>query len=306
MAYILIGIVLIVTSAGCGPTIPNGLTGEDLQACDDVAAKTIKIFDDYFKLQEDYKAGPTIPLRAGKAEITSPADGSALPFGPVMITFKQPPVQPGVDHRRNFQVWVRPIYSNPNNIIGNPYEVVLAYPTELAISWTPPSAGKYILMVLYRNLETTGEDITNVQMGELLEVEQIAHGPFSMAYVCIRIDPPKPGTVSSQPVKIMPVDSIATRTSTVTSTVTMIPAATLIPSSTFTTVPSLTPTVIKTLIPTKPSATITNRPVQASSTPTNVPPVDCSQYTEKDPCNRDLACIWEPHLSDPGGDCKNK
>ena len=277
---------------GCSPKLTPSMSAEDLQACDDVAAKFGEALDNFFAFEEGIV--PHISLRPGIAEITLPANGSALPFGPVVIAFKQPPVDSGVDYRRNLQVRVRKIYTNDIQDVGNPYAVVLPYPTELEIPWTPPGPGKYIIMVLYRNLETTGEDITNVQMGEQLEVEQIAHGPFSMAYACVQIEAPKAGGANStQPVIIMPLENKATLLPTVSRTVT--------PSTTFTTIPTLTPT--------KPIATSTFTPKPPTPVPpTDIPPtaiVNCSAYLDKTICESDPACFWEQSPSGAGV-CKNK
>jgi hypothetical protein len=284
VVHLLICMALIGALTGCSPKLGAGLSAEDLQACDDVAVKFSAALDNFFAFDEGIV--PHISLKPGIAEITSPANGSALPFGPVVIAFKQPPKDPGVDYRRNLQVKVRQIYTNDLQDVGNPYAVVLPSPTNLEIPWMPASPGKYIFMVLYRNLETTGEDITNVQMGAQLEVEQIAHGPYSLAYVCVQIETPKAGGAQSpQPVILMPLENLTTLVPTLISTATPLPTFTKPPTPTPTQIPA---TATFTLVPPTP------RP-PTRVPPTSVPPteiVNCSAYGDADTCSANPVCTW--------------
>ena len=297
--YLLICTAVIFTMKGCGPTPVAQMSSKDLQTCDDRAAKIITALDDHFVSE----IVPHISLRPGIAEITSPVNGSVLPFGPMVIAFKQPPVDSGVDYRRNLQVRVGQIYSIDLPYVGDPYAVVLTYPTELEIPWTPPGSGKYILVVLYRNLETTGEDITNLVMEGQLEDEMIAHGPYSLAYVCVQIDPPKAaGAQSLQPVTMMPLGNIPLPP-TITRTVTPWPTITRTP--TFTPTETATSTFTRVPPTRKPPTPVPPTPVP----PTPVPPtevvVNCSAFGDETSCNASRMCTWVIAPTG-GGSCVNR
>ncbi len=320
------GLVLLIFMAvfgpltGCAPKPVAQMSSEDLQICDDSASQWIE---------------PSVPLSDAKpylvipaqAEITSPVYASILSFAPVVIQFKQPPGDPGVSYRL-LTVIVRTINATYMEWVGNPITVVPPLPTNIEVTWTPPTPGKYLIMVFFSNVETIpalgdnvelmAEELQHMHSGDHYETYKIHNGPSSLAYVCVQIDPLKAvGAQSSQPV-VQPLQNNVTllpsitRTvtpwPTITKTPTLIPSIT-IPTATFTHVPPtrVPPTrVPPSPVPPTPVPPTPERPTPIPPTPipgTEVP--GCSTYLTADTCNMNPVCTWG-HLPTGAEACVNK
>lgn len=155
-------------------------------------------------------------------------------------------------------------------------------------------------MVLFRKLETIselggnvtlmGEQLALTTMGNHQEDDNIDHGPFSLAYVCVKIDfPTAVGAQSSQPVIVMPLENI-TLAPSVTRTVT--------PWPTITKTPTLTPPKTATSTFTKvPPTPVPPTPIPPTDVPTEV--VSCSSFLVQGTCER-KACTWDHRVTGEG------
>jgi hypothetical protein len=289
VGYWLIGIALIAALAGCAPKIPPGMSGEDLQTCDDNAWEDEPLPYNYANL---IAAHPFLAF-PGDVDLWAPANGSLLPYGePVPIKFDQPGATDGVLFR-NYRVIVTSITGKILDRVGGEWAVVSMSSFNVQVTWTPPASGIYIIHVFIRNLETLdwlegnpawySEELAN-PLGTYIHT-----GPFSVAHVCVQVDVPKAGEFSVQkPGTVVPVQGITvqvpTRTLTLTHTTTLIPSATL----------PLTPTLAPTFTPTFPPKLPTKTPTLVR--PTDVPPTAvpaCSTYLIDRDCLANDGCVWE-------------
>jgi hypothetical protein len=296
LAYVLICLILAGLLPGCSPKLVPIMSSEDLQTCDDTAAAEKQSL--LYNWSPDSTGGITYLVEPGKAEISTPDFGSILPLGPVTLKFKQPPADAGVSYR-NMKVIVETITgSNPEWPVSS-YTVVPTAQAELEVTWTPTKPGEYMLMVLFRNLETVSALGDNTAlMAEQLELRAmgnheedfiIHYGPLSLAYVCVKIEATVNQNQPDEPVVLMPVENV-----------------TLQPSSTFTREPS--PTFTSTPLPNILS-TLTRLPYRPLATLTlllPLPVVDCSVYPGLVTCNLAPGCVWDPQLPTGGGVCVNK
>ena len=320
--YLLICTAVIFTMKGCDLNPAAQMSAEDMQTCDDAASQWIST-----------EPGPSVPLSGAKpylvipakAEITSPVYASILPFGPVVIQFKQPPGDPGVSYRM-LTVIVETIAINGTYrewLVGDPITVVPLLPTNREVTWTPPASGKYLIMVFFSNVETIpalgdnvelmGEELQHMHWGDHYETYKIHNGPSSLAYACVQIDPLKAvGAHSPQPVTMMPLENI-TLPPTITRTVTSWPTITRTPTF----IPTKTATATFTRVPStrKPPTPVPPTPVPPADTPvppTLVPPADtptdvvnCSVFPSQRECELHPMCQWV--TSPTGGEsCGNK
>lgn len=308
--------VMIFTAAagGCTPKIPaNMMSVEDMQTCDDSAAM---IQNDY-----GYKHGSAhaqdFLVKPAPAEITSPLSGVIVPYTTnVEIKFEQPPADAQVTYRHH-RVLAFTIDGKLLERVGYQYSVTPSTTIHFHEFWTPPGPGKYLIAVLFRNLETVDALNGNiVEMGKQLELEissmesfTINHGPYSFAYACVQIDVPTAvdsnnpqiGTVGVQPNITM---QVPTKTNTFTPFPTHTKTVTLIPSSTNTPtfIPSFTPTYLKpSYTPTAKKETNTSEP----PTDTPVPAANCPGYTTQRDCEAVNECHWVTSPTNPGS-CENR
>ncbi len=293
--------ILICTAAisaltGCAPKISPSMSPEDLQTCDDTAA-TIKEDFSFPVSANEAKYKPYL-VTPGEAEISSPLYGSIIPYGePVTISFTQPPPDDGVSNRI-LKVYVTPINTINLSELTIPlfsfYGTVPSTYPNFGIIWTPGSSGKFIILVMFRNLRNGG----NPGPGGLAYFD---FGPPSLAYVCVKIDVPKAGGAKTlQPVTIMPLENI-TLPPTITHTVT------LFPTSTYTL--TFTPTFTSTFTPKPPTPKPPTLVPPTAVPPTAVPPttvVDCSAFSEQRPCEINNTCKWVIPPSGGPGSCVNK
>jgi hypothetical protein len=306
LVYVLICMVVIVVLAGCAPKLPDAMSPEDLQTCDDTSAT---IMEKYTFLVSPYEA-KYVPymLTPPPAEISSPLTGAIFPSGEAVdILFTQPAPDPNVSDRV-LKVFVSPI--NSVNLTELPIplfslfgKVPSSYP-DLGVNWTPASSGKFIILVMFWNLKNGGSP------GGLPHHD---FGPPSMAYVCVKIDNPKVGGAKTVgPVTMMPLQNI-TLPPTETRTATLFPSSAV----TLTFTPTFTPTFTSTFTPFIPTFTSTFTPkpptrVPPTDTPTRVPPadtptpvIDCSQYDARTcPLHLDVCEWYEPPTAAPY--CRNK
>jgi len=294
--YLLICMAVVFTMKGCGPNPVAQMSSEDLQTCDDAASQWIEAPVPL----SDAKPYLVIPA---KAEITSPVYASILPFEPVVIQFKQSPGDPGVSYRL-LTVIVRTINATYMKWVGNPITVVPLLPTNIEVTWTPPTPGKYLIMVFFSNVETIpalgdnvelmAEELQHMHDGDHFEDYKIHNGPSSLAYACVQIDPLKAvGAKTLQPVTMMPLGNI-TLPPTITRTVTSWPTITRTP----TLIPSETATATFTRVP-------PTRKPPTPVPPTPIPPtevvVNCSAFGDKASCETNR-CAWEQYATG-GGIC---
>lgn len=303
LGYWLICLAVIIVLAGCAPKIPDMMTGEDLQQCDDTAA-AIKKQVTFLVSPYEAKYYPWM-ITPPEAGINAPLTGAILPYGEaVNISFTQPAPDPNIINRV-LNVYVSPISSVSMTEIKHSLwsfyggGVPSDYP-DFTYSWTPASSGKFVLLVFFRNLKNGGDP-------EGLPRHDF--GPPSVAYVCVKIDNPKAGVI--QPVgsvQVVPLQNI-TLPPTETYTATSFTSTTLTPTLT----PSLTPTFTSTftytftpLIPTF-TKTFTPKPptlVPPSDTPTEV--VTCTGLSERDCTLHEDVCKWEIPPTGGPGSCKPK
>ena len=317
VGYWLICLAVIGALTGCGPKLTPSMSDEDLQTCDDSTAK-MKQWSDVSMPSSNAQPYLVTP---GEVDITSPLYGSILPYGKqVVIKFKQPPANAGVLYR-NYRILVTSITGSNLDRVGDQYAVVTQPPTDFQVTWTPPGSGKYILVVLIRNLETIAFLGGNTEaMGEQLQLKlsmmedfDIHYGPFSLAYVCVKIDVPKAGeAIPPQPGTIMPLQNVTNLAPTITRTATLLP--TITKTFTFTPfIPTATSTFTSTpFIPTFTSTFTSIPPTRVP--PTDIPPTDipstpaviCSNFTDERSCVANDACRWEIPPTGGPGVCKDK
>jgi len=281
-------LIFIGALMGCAPKIPSVMTPEDLQTCDDTVAQ--------IRAQVTFPVSPVqklaLPYLAtpGEAQITAPLNGIVLPFGPVNISFSEPP-DPSINYHG---MW---IYVTPIDSI-NLSEVFLfnhIYPTSMLNfngSWTPTASGKFIILVLFRNFRPGGNP-NGGPPGDF--------GPGSVGYACVWIKPPKVddvipvGTIMLQTLPIIPtMTQMLTASPTLISSPTFTLSPTIVSSPTFT----MTFTKMPTRIP--PTSTFTLKPPSPTDTQ-----VTCSGLSQRD-CALNSACKWtQPPTGGPGY-CENK
>jgi hypothetical protein len=293
LVYWLFCITVILGLAGCAPKIPDMMTGEDLQQCDDTAA-AIKTQFTFAVSPFELKYYPWM-ITPPEAEISSPLSGAIFPSGEVVdISFTQPAPDPNVVNRV-LNVYVSPISKVSITEIKHPLwsfyggGVPADYPVAFDYSWTPSSSGKFVLLVFFRNLKNGGDP------------EGLPHhdyGPPSVAYVCVKIDNPKVGVNKTMGlVTMMPLQNI-TLPPTETSTVTLFPSNTV----TLTFTPTFTPTFTSTFTPTLLPPVI----ISPTFTPTTVAAAACSSYTTMDACLSHNKCKWEIPPTGGPGSCVKK
>lgn len=287
VGYWLIFLVVTLAMVGCAPKIPEAMSTEDLQQCDDTT-ETIKTQIALSASPYEQKYVPHM-VTPPPATINAPLTGVVLPFGEVVkIKFNQPAPDPNVSSRV-LKVYVSPINSVSLTEVLHPLFSfygggVPADFQAFEYSWTPGSSGKFIVMVLLRNLRNGGDP---------KGLPRIDYGPPSMAYVCVKIKPPQAGDMQTvAPGDVNPVQDITLPTITRTVTIT--------PTSTFTL--TFTPTLTETLTPTFiPPVIITPTFTLTATTSTS-----CNSIKDKAICESNNKCKWDQPVIGGPGSCIKK